>query len=99
MFGSRVAGTIAGGTALAVILLCGAPAQAQGLQGGAQPPTAAVVTTPGGYSVWFPVDKLGAAGSGPTGIVIKGHLDTARMGLMRPRTQFVTEMLKAVENL
>jgi hypothetical protein len=61
--------------------------------------TASVVTVPGGYAVWFPVDTLSAPPMGAAGIVVKGHFDVRRAGLMRPRTQFVTEMLKTVENL
>ncbi len=55
--------------------------------------------TQAGSEVWFPVDKLTGAEGGAQAMVVKGRPDAARMGLMRPRLQFVTEMLKSVEAL
>jgi hypothetical protein len=55
--------------------------------------------TDSGYQVWFPVDKLGGGGIGPQGDIMKGGPHASRMMLMRPRLQFVPEMLKSVEAL
>jgi hypothetical protein len=52
-----------------------------------------------GYQVWFPVDSLGAGGMDPNGAIVKGSSHASRMMLMRPRLQFVPEMLKSVEAL
>jgi hypothetical protein len=55
--------------------------------------------TSSGYQVWFPVDQLGGGGIGPQGDIMKGGPHASRMMLMRPRLQFVPEMLKSVEAL
>jgi hypothetical protein len=95
------------GTAILAAVLFAANAQAQDAAHARSrqlaPPgatdTPSVLTTPEGYSVWFPVDKLEAPLTGTAGIVVRGHSEVWRTGLLRPRTQFVTEMLKTVENL
>jgi hypothetical protein len=55
--------------------------------------------TDSGYQVWFPVDNLAGVGHDPTGDIIKGGQHAVRRPLMRPRLQFVPEMLKSVETL
>jgi hypothetical protein len=55
--------------------------------------------TESGYQVWFPVDNLAGAGHDPTGDIMKGGGHAIRCPLMRPRLQFVPEMLKSVETL
>lgn len=55
--------------------------------------------TDSGYQVWFPLDNLAAAGNDPTGGIVKGGPHASRMMLMKPRLQFVPEMLKSVETL
>lgn len=44
-------------------------------------------------------DPLAGGGLDPHGGVIKLRNRTVRLLLIRPRTQFVTEMLKSIENL
>lgn len=56
-------------------------------------------TTMDGQSVIFKDDPLSAGGLDPKGLVLTIRPSAVRMALLRPRTQFVTEMLKSVENL
>ena len=50
-------------------------------------------------SVWFPDDPLKAGGWGPNDTPIHVMPHPKRIMLLRPRTQFVMEMLKSVENM
>ena len=50
-------------------------------------------------NVTFKDDVLGAGGFGPNDILLRVRPSAVRMMLLRPRTQFVTQMLKSVENL
>ena len=50
-------------------------------------------------SVIFKDDPLAAGGFGPKDIQIRVIGSPKRVVLLRPRTQFVTEMLKSVEQL
>jgi hypothetical protein len=52
-----------------------------------------------GQRVMFKDDPLAADTRGATGATILVRPTAARVGLLRPRVQFVTEMLKSVENL
>lgn len=52
-----------------------------------------------GYGYEFEDDPLNAGGFGPNDATIKVRPRAARTTLIRPRTSFVTEMLKSVENL
>ena len=52
-----------------------------------------------GQRVMFKDDPLAAENRGSTGATILVRPTAARVGLLRPRVQFVTEMLKSVENL
>ena len=54
---------------------------------------------PGGYQVTFDDDPLGAGGIDPNGATIQVRKGAIRQTLIRPRTTFVSEMLKSVENL
>lgn len=54
---------------------------------------------PGGYRVIFRDDPLAAGGLDPNGAAIKVRKGPMRETLIRPRTSFVSEMLKSVENL
>jgi predicted metallo-beta-lactamase superfamily hydrolase len=56
-------------------------------------------TATGDQSVIFKDDPLGAGGLGPNDFVIKVPPSPKRVMLLRPRTQFVQEMLKSVENI
>ena len=81
-------------------LLAAAPAFAQqaGAGGGD------VKTTGGGkgadgYGYEFTDDNLSAGGFGPNDSTIRVRQGAQRSLLIRPRTSFVPEMLKSVENL
>jgi hypothetical protein len=52
-----------------------------------------------GYQVWFPVDQLGGGGMSPGGDIVRAGYHAMRPVLMRPRLQFVPELLKSVEAL
>jgi hypothetical protein len=55
--------------------------------------------TSDGSAVIFKDDPLGATGIGPIGDHLTGFHPPKRFILMRPRVQFVHEMLKSVENM
>lgn len=52
-----------------------------------------------GYGYEFDDDPLNAGGFGPYDATIKVRPKAARTTLIRPRTSFVPEMLKSVENI
>jgi hypothetical protein len=52
-----------------------------------------------GYGYTFDDDPLAAGGFGPNDATIRVRQRAARTTLIRPRTSFVPEMLKSVENL
>ena len=52
-----------------------------------------------GYGYEFSDDPLSAGGFGPTDATIRVRPGPVRTMLIRPRTSFVPEMLKSVENL
>jgi hypothetical protein len=64
-----------------------------------------VATTPGGnggngdYGYKFSDDPLSAGGFGPNDATIRVRPGPVRTTLIRPRTSFVPEMLKSVENI
>jgi hypothetical protein len=66
---------------------------------------AAAKDTPGGdskgegYGYEFSDDPLAAGGFGPNDATIKVRPKAARTTLIRPRTHFIPEMLKSVENI
>ena len=53
----------------------------------------------GDYGYSFDDDPLNAGGFGPNDSTIKVRARAARTTLIRPRTSFVPEMLKSVENI
>jgi hypothetical protein len=55
--------------------------------------------TDDGYGYSFDDDPLNAGGFGPNDATIRVRARAARTTLLRPRTSFVPEMLKSVENL
>jgi hypothetical protein len=79
-------------------LLIAAPAFAQAPGGGAAAATAGGGEGDG-YGYEFEDDPLNAGGFGPNDATIKVRPRAARTTLIRPRTSFVTEMLKSVENI
>ncbi len=56
-------------------------------------------TTEDGYGYSFDDDPLNAGGFGPNDATIRVRKKAARTTLIRPRTSFVPEMLKSVENI
>jgi len=52
-----------------------------------------------GYGYEFGDDPLNAGGFGPSDATIRVRPAAARTTLIRPRTSFVPEMLKSVENI
>ena len=54
---------------------------------------------PVGYGYEFSDDPLAAGGFGPNDATIRVRPGPVRTTLIRPRTSFVPEMLKSVENL
>ena len=54
--------------------------------------------TDDGYGYSFEDDPLNAGGFGPNDATIRVRARAARTTLIRPRTSFVPEMLKSVEN-
>jgi hypothetical protein len=52
-----------------------------------------------GYGYEFDDDPLAAGGFGPSDATIKVRPKAARTTLIRPRTHFIPEMLKSVENI
>jgi hypothetical protein len=52
-----------------------------------------------GYGYEFDDDPLNAGGFGPNDATIRVRPRAARTTLIRPRTSFVPEMLKSVENI
>ncbi|HTM46927.1 MAG TPA: hypothetical protein VL137_18350 [Polyangiaceae bacterium] len=67
----------------------------------ADEPSPAVAThdTASGYSYEFTDESLLAAGDSPYGAVISSRSRFPKALLIRPRTQFIAEMLKSVESL
>ena len=78
-------------------LLVAAPAFAQEKE--AAPAAAGEKGGGEGYGYEFEDDPLNAGGFGPNDATIKVRPRAARTTLIRPRTSFVTEMLKSVENI
>jgi hypothetical protein len=52
-----------------------------------------------GYGYQFDDDPLAAGGFGPNDATIKVRPKAARTTLIRPRTSFMPEMIKSVENI
>jgi hypothetical protein len=93
MANARVAVSI---VAAGLTLLFAAPAFAQDAAAAA---TASSGDKGDGYGYEFSDDPLNAGGFGPNDATIKVRPRAARTTLIRPRTSFVTEMLKSVENI
>jgi len=62
-------------------------------------PSVKTSDTEGGYGYEFSDDPLNAGGFGPGDATIRVRPGPVRATLIRPRTSFVPEMLKSVENL
>jgi hypothetical protein len=100
MKAKRVFGVIAAAVLLVSIASSTAFAQAPAPGGGGAAPKA---TGGGGkdegYGYEFSDDPLAAGGFGPNDATIRVRPGPVRTTLIRPRTSFVPEMLKSVENL
>jgi hypothetical protein len=81
--------------AVSVVTLAVTPAAFAQAGGGAAKDT----KTDEGYGYEFDDDPLNAGGFGPNDATIRVRPRAARTTLIRPRTSFVPEMLKSVENI
>jgi hypothetical protein len=83
------------------LLLVAAPAFAQqpGAGGGTDVKTTGGGKGADGYGYEFTDDNLSAGGFGPNDSTIRVRQGAQRSLLIKPRTSFVPEMLKSVENL
>jgi hypothetical protein len=84
--------TVVGLVAASGVLLISSVALAQGAD-------VKTTDTEGGYGYEFSDDPLNAGGFGPGDATIRVRPGPVRATLIRPRTSFVPEMLKSVENL
>lgn len=85
------------GVVAAAFLLSTASAFAQ--EGGAGVRATGAAGKDEGYGYEFSDDPLAAGGFGPNDATIRVRPGPVRTTLIRPRTSFVPEMLKSVENL
>jgi hypothetical protein len=92
-----------GGSIAATLLLLSAPSFAQDAAGGGGGAAAAGGAGGSGgngdYGYKFEDDPLSAGGFGPSDATIRVRPGPVRTTLIRPRTSFVPEMLKSVENI
>jgi hypothetical protein len=96
--------SVLGGLMLGALLLVASPSFAQD-SGGVTGTGAAAAGAGGGsggngdYGYKFDDDPLSAGGFGPADATIRVRPGPVRTTLIRPRTSFVPEMLKSVENI
>jgi hypothetical protein len=83
----------------AALLLVSSASFAQGKAAAAAGGAAAGGGKEDGYGYEFSDDPLSAGGFGPNDATIRVRPGPVRTTLIRPRTSFVPEMLKSVENL
>ena len=81
------------------VLLISTSAFAQAAGGAAAGGAPAAKANGDGYGYEFSDDPLSAGGFGPNDATIRVRPGPVRTTLIRPRTSFVPEMLKSVENL
>jgi hypothetical protein len=81
------------------LLLVSSASFAQGKAAAAAGGAAAGGGKEDGYGYEFSDDPLSAGGFGPNDATIRVRPGPVRTTLIRPRTSFVPEMLKSVENL
>jgi hypothetical protein len=89
---------VLGGLAAAAMVLLVTEAYAQEGGGGVSN-TASATSGQGDYGYKFEDDPLAAGGFGPSDATIRVRPGPVRTTLIRPRTSFVPEMLKSVENI
>jgi hypothetical protein len=83
--------------AAVALLSIASPSRAQDAAGGAA--AGAQSGASGDYGYKFEDDPLAAGGFGPSDATIRVRPGPVRTTLIRPRTSFVPEMLKSVENI
>ena len=88
-----------GGLLAASLVLLSVPSFAQDAPAGAAPGAGAKPEGGGDYGYKFEDDPLSAGGFGPSDATIRVRPGPVRTTLIRPRTSFVPEMLKSVENI
>lgn len=91
-----------GGSMLVAMLLIASQSFAQGAAAGGGGGAATDTSGSGGngdYGYKFEDDPLAAGGFGPSDATIRVRPGPVRTTLIRPRTSFVPEMLKSVENI
>ena len=89
---------LAGSLAVASVLAA-SPSFAQDAPGGGAGAAAGGDKGSGDYGYKFEDDPLSAGGFGPSDATIRVRPGPVRTTLIRPRTSFVPEMLKSVENI
>jgi hypothetical protein len=90
------------GLAAAALIVLAKPSFAQDAPaggGGGVGSTSAATTGTGDYGYKFEDDPLSGGGFGPADATIRVRPGPVRTTLIRPRTSFVPEMLKSVENI
>ena len=91
---------ILGSLVVGALFLVSVPSFAQDANGGAGvESTGAAAGAAGDYGYKFSDDPLSAGGFGPADATIRVRPGPVRTTLIRPRTSFVPEMLKSVENI
>jgi hypothetical protein len=93
---------LAVGSLAAVLLSLSAESYAQEAAGGGGAGVQSTSGSTGGtgdYGYKFEDDPLAAGGFGPSDATIRVRPGPVRTTLIRPRTSFVPEMLKSVENI
>lgn len=94
--------TLLSAAAFAAVTSLGADAGAQQPAAPAPPPTTSAYTelnVGGNQVVTFTGDELDGPSGRPYGAMFVRPPGVARVGLIRPRMNFVSELLKSVENL
>lgn len=87
------------GSLAAVFLSLSTPSYAQDAAGGGGVSATNASGASGDYGYKFEDDPLAAGGFGPSDATIRVRPGPVRTTLIRPRTSFVPEMLKSVENI
>jgi hypothetical protein len=96
---SRTNKWVLGGFLAASLVLLAAPSFAQDSSAAPTGAAAAGAGGTGDYGYKFTDDPLSAGGFGPADATIRVRPGPVRTTLIRPRTSFVPEMLKSVENI
>ncbi len=90
---------VLGGSIVASLLLISVQSFAQDAAAGAGAAGGGGDKGNGDYGYKFEDDPLSAGGFGPSDATIRVRPGPVRTTLIRPRTSFVPEMLKSVENI